>query len=85
MRDGLAIQDIGAVSTHAKIIIAAHSGPIVACFNRMTKDYVKKWIILMAHPIYHRELNNVVVPNTSDIERIVDEEWVAIAGAEHKV
>lgn len=42
MRDGLLLQDIGAISTHAKYIIAVQSGPIVPCYNEATKQNVKK-------------------------------------------
>lgn len=42
MRDGLLLQGIGAISTHAKYIIAVQSGPIVPCYNEATKQNVKK-------------------------------------------
>lgn len=43
--DKLTIQDIGAISTHAKYIVAIQSGPLTACSNSITKAYVKKWFI----------------------------------------
>lgn len=46
MRDGLKIQDIGAISTHAKYIISMHTGPIVACLNKHTQKHVRKWFII---------------------------------------
>jgi hypothetical protein len=44
--DGLKLQDIGAVSTHAKYIIGVNSGPLVPCLNYYTKQSVKKWIFV---------------------------------------
>ena len=44
--DGLKLQDIGAVSTHAKYIIGVNSGPIIPCMNYYTKQSVKKWIFV---------------------------------------
>jgi hypothetical protein len=44
MRDGLLLQDIGAISTHAKYIIGVQSGPIVPCYNEAMKQNVKKII-----------------------------------------
>jgi D-beta-D-heptose 7-phosphate kinase/D-beta-D-heptose 1-phosphate adenosyltransferase len=38
--DGLTIQDIGAISTHAKYIIAILSGPVTSCFNLLTINNV---------------------------------------------
>jgi hypothetical protein len=46
MNDGLALQDIGAISTHTKYILAVSSGPLVPCLNLHTKQSVKKWIIM---------------------------------------
>lgn len=51
-RDGLALQDIGAISTHAKCIIAINSGPMVPCYNEATKNSVKKWIIFVDGDTY---------------------------------
>jgi len=72
MRDGLAMQDIGAVSTHAKYIIAVFSGPAQACFTLSTKNNVKRWIILSSDPFVFSEINNVVlktVNELSDLEK----------------
>jgi hypothetical protein len=44
--DGLKLQQIGAISTHAKYIIGGDTGALVPCFNTDTKKHVKKWIIL---------------------------------------
>ena len=56
MRDGLTMQDIGTISTHAKYIIAVHSGPIVPCYNSITKKNVKKWFVFCTNS-YHKELD----------------------------
>lgn len=44
-QDGLTIQDIGAISTHASYIVAVHSGPCMGCYSEQTKKHVKKWFI----------------------------------------
>ncbi len=44
--DGLKLQDIGAVSTHAKYIIGVNSGPLIPCLNYYAKQSVKKWILV---------------------------------------
>ena len=44
--DGLKLQDIGAVSTHAKYIIGVNSGPLIPCMNYYAKQSVKKWIFV---------------------------------------
>lgn len=44
--DGLKLQDIGAVSTHAKYIIGVNSGPLIPCLNYYAKESVKKWIFV---------------------------------------
>lgn len=46
MLDNLTIQDIGAISTRSKYIIAVFSGPLTGCFNSLSKMYVKKWFFL---------------------------------------
>ena len=44
--DGLMLQVIGAVSTHAKYIIGVNSGPLIPCLNYYAKQSVKKWIFV---------------------------------------
>lgn len=61
MDDKLAIQDIGAISTHAKYIVAVHSGPLTACFNDAAKKNVKKWIIFTNDGTTFSEINCMVV------------------------
>ena len=43
--DGLSLQQIGAISTHARYIIGIDTGALTGCFNTYTKKHVKKWII----------------------------------------
>jgi hypothetical protein len=72
MRDGLFLQDIGAVSTHAKYIISVHSGPIVPCYNLMTKNHVKKWIVLVNHDYKMNDVDTVIIKSCDhlgDIEK----------------
>jgi hypothetical protein len=66
MTDNLKLQDIGAISTHAKHIIAVHSGPLMACYTAATKASVKKWIILNDHDVKHSEINNLVLTHNYD-------------------
>jgi hypothetical protein len=41
--DKLTIKDIGAISTHAKYIIAINTGPLIPCLNSYAFKHVKKW------------------------------------------
>jgi len=45
VKDGLQLQDIGAISTHLKYIFGMNSGPLIPCLNIHTYKSVKKWII----------------------------------------
>ena len=45
-KDGLKLQDIGAISTHAKYIVGTNTAPLIPCFNSYTKRHVKKWIFV---------------------------------------
>jgi hypothetical protein len=58
MSDSLSLHDIAAISTHAKYIIAVHTGPIAACYNSHTKASVKKWFIFNDRN-NHADLNAV--------------------------
>jgi beta-glucosidase/6-phospho-beta-glucosidase/beta-galactosidase len=75
MRDGLTIQDIGAISIHAKYIVAVFSGPITACFNEYSKDNVKKWIILnnMQYTLKFMYINNTVTDNIESVYDIIEQ------------
>jgi len=44
--NALSLKQIGAISTHAKYIISTLSGPQIPCFNKQTKEYVKKWFFI---------------------------------------
>ena len=46
---GLRIQDIAAIATHCKYIIAIHTGPLCPLFNKQTKETVKKWFFIVTH------------------------------------
>jgi len=70
MRDGLSLQDIGAVSTHAKYIIAVFSGPITACFNSSTKKHVKRWFILTTDPYIFTQIDCVLVARMEQLANI---------------
>lgn len=56
MRDGLKMQDIGAISTHSKNIIAILTGPSTPCFNMYAKNYVNSWYILFNTELLFDEL-----------------------------
>lgn len=73
MSDGLAIQDIGAISTHAKYVIAVFSGPLTACFNKYSKEHVKKWIFLLNNPIKLIEINNTLMDNVDNVYSMIEE------------
>jgi hypothetical protein len=68
--DGLNIQDIGAISMHAKYIIAINSGPVAAIFNKTAAENVKKWIILDKGPYTFLTINYVMIPNNESIDNI---------------
>jgi hypothetical protein len=60
MNDKLKIQDIGAISTHAKYIIGVHSGTITGCYNKYTQNNVKKWFIFEDTLMVKHELINCI-------------------------
>jgi hypothetical protein len=68
--DQLSLQDIGAISTHAKYIISVLSGPIVPCFNSITQKAVKKWFILMDYPADFTEISAVCITKMDQIDTI---------------
>jgi len=41
--NNLSLKDIGAISTHAKYIIAINTGPLIPCLNTYALKHVKKW------------------------------------------
>jgi hypothetical protein len=70
MNDKLMLKDIGAISTHAKYIIAIHSGPVTACFNTDTKNNVKKWVLFADNETKHDNLNCVILKSDYDLTKI---------------
>jgi len=68
--DGLKIQDIGAISTHVKYIIAVNSGPICACFTEATKQSVKKWIILDKNNYKYNNINYMLIKSIDELDNI---------------
>jgi hypothetical protein len=52
---GLTLKQIGAISMRAKVIIAINTGPLSACFNTVTFDYIRQMYVFdrgytYAHP-----------------------------------
>lgn len=66
--NGLKLQDIGAISTHAKYIFGMDSGPLTPCFNSYTRDSVKRWIIFDKIDTKFTEIQTVMLSNTEDID-----------------
>jgi hypothetical protein len=64
--DGLKLQDIGAISTHAKYIIGFNSGPLIPCFNSYTKASVKKWILFDNVATKLSEVQTIILPNVNN-------------------
>ncbi len=52
IQHSLTVKDIGAISTHARYIIAVNSGPIVPCLNATTMEAVRKWFIFDTYMQY---------------------------------
>jgi hypothetical protein len=61
MKANLLLQDIGAISTHAKFIIAVHSGPLTPCFTAATKQNVKKWILFVDNGVVNSQIPSVII------------------------
>jgi hypothetical protein len=64
---GLSLQDIGAISTHAKYIIGVDTGALTPCYNSYTKKYVKKWIIFCKYGIKFDDIDATILPNPEDV------------------
>lgn len=45
----LRIQDIAAIATHAKYVIAIFTGPVCGLFNIQTKSVIKKWFFIKSY------------------------------------
>jgi hypothetical protein len=69
IEDGLKIQDIGAISTHANYVIAVFSGPITSMFNTHTKNHVKKWFILDKTP-FSLGVNTVHIHSIAELNKL---------------
>jgi hypothetical protein len=69
-KDKLMLQDIAAISTHAKYIVGIHSGPVTACFTDATKKSVKKWVLFADNGTIHSQTNIEVLPNHYDYKLI---------------
>jgi len=67
----LTMCDIGAISTHAKCIIAIFTGPITACMNSYTKAHVKKWFILTSPPFKFESIPYIRIPDSNSLHKIV--------------
>ena len=67
LTDGLKIQDIGAISTHAKCIIGANTGPICGCFNTYTKNNVIKWYLISDLNGKLNEINVEYIQNYNEL------------------
>lgn len=70
LTDGLKLQDIGAISTHAAYIIGFNSGPMIPCFNTLTKNKVKKWIIFDKIGTKLKEVNAVFFSKDTNIDML---------------
>jgi hypothetical protein len=69
-KDKLMLQDIGAISTHAKFIIGVHSGPVTPCYTDATKKSVKKWILFADNNTVHSQTNSITLKNNYDYRMI---------------
>ena len=70
MKDNMLLQDIGAISTHAKFIIAVHSGPLTPCFNYAAKQNVKKWLLCVDNGVVNSQIPSVVIRDGYDYSAI---------------
>jgi hypothetical protein len=71
LTNGLTMQDIGAISTHAKYIIAVFTGPITSCLNFHTVNHVKKWFIIQ-NGVFKMNLPSCVeINNVNEFNKIV--------------
>lgn len=70
MDGGLSLQDIGAVSTHAKYIFGVNSGPLIPCFNAAAQAHVKKWIILDNNPSKFDGVSYIVLQSLPDAQTL---------------
>lgn len=65
--DGLLLQDVGAISTHAKYILGTNTGALTPCFNSYTKKFVKKWIIFCKYGTKFDYIETIILTNPEDV------------------
>lgn len=69
--NNLSLKDIGAISTHAKYIIAINTGPLIGCLNSYAFKNVKKWFEFdMNMPFIYK--NFVINPTFEEIINEID-------------
>ena len=68
--DNLKLQDIGAIATKAKYIIGMHTGPLMACYSKQSKEYVKKWFIVAARQFYYTEIPHEFYLSSNDLKDV---------------
>jgi hypothetical protein len=63
MDDGLTLQDISAVTEHAKYVIAVQTAPLCAMYTTGARNSVKKWFILTTngHHYAHRTIDYTMI------------------------
>ena len=71
---GLSLQQIGAISTHAKYVISTCSGPQIPCFNLYSKEHVKKWFFVTSGDKYfYPSIDCVhIIDNVEPIQEFFD-------------
>ena len=77
-RENLTMQDIGAISTKSKYVIAIHSGPLTTCFNESAEKYVKKWFMFQININFNSHPNIIVFRNSDElhcIEKYLSEQY----------
>jgi hypothetical protein len=59
------IRDIAALATHAKYVVAIHTGPLCALHNIQTKNVVKKWFMIVNNNVYYtyKDINYDMITN----------------------
>jgi len=73
MEAGLALQDIGAISTHAKYVFGLNSAPLIPCFNSHAKASVRKWVLLDNSPFKFDDINYTISSTIPDINQLLSE------------
>ena len=71
LKSGLKMQDIGAISTHAKYIIAVFTGPTKSCLNIHAKNHVKKWFMFDKRDYRFNSIPYTMIHSMDEIDKIV--------------